>query len=67
MNKSFIIYLILIILLLPAGKTSHIEAGIGYGLDKKMILIGEPETEPHYLIFDKWHKTIEEFLADLKK
>jgi len=56
-----------VILLLPAGKTSHIEAGIGYGLGKHMILIGEPESaEPHYLVFDTWYKTIEEFVSALR-
>src|SRR5438046_2967485 len=32
-----------VILLLPAGTSSHIEAGIAYGLRKPLILIGKPE------------------------
>lgn len=32
-----------VILLLPAGISFHIEAGIAYGLGKRLILIGEPE------------------------
>ncbi len=52
------------ILLLPAGTSAHIEAGIAYGLGKHLILIGEPEKpETHYLIFDERYRDIEEFLA----
>ena len=52
-----------IILLLPAGTSAHIEAGIAYGLGKPLILIGEPEKpETLYLIFKERYKTIEEFL-----
>lgn len=57
-----------VILLLPAGVNSHIEAGIAFGLGKHLVLIGEPETvETHYLIFDEFYKTIEEYVASLKK
>jgi len=57
-----------VIMLFPAGHTSHIEAGIGYGLNKKLILIGEVENvEPHYLIFSEWYKTIDDFIASLTK
>lgn len=57
-----------VILLLPAGKTSHLQAGIGFGLDKKMILIGEAESpETHYLIFENYYPTVEAFVASLKK
>jgi len=56
------------ILLLPAGETSHIEAGIAYGLGKKMVLIGSPESvKTHYLIFSEWHKTIPEYIESLRK
>ena len=52
-----------VILLLPAGTSAHIEAGIAYGLGKRLILIGEPEKpESLYLIFQERYKTIDEFL-----
>ncbi len=52
-----------VIVLLPAGNSTHIEAGIAYGLGKPLILIGEPEKpETLYLIFNERYKTIEEFL-----
>jgi len=52
-----------VIMLLPAGNSVHIEAGIAYGLGKKLILIGEPEKpDSLYLIFKERYKTIEEFL-----
>ncbi len=55
------------VLLLPAGETSHIEAGIAYGLSKKMILIGQPPVvKTHYLIFGEWYKTIEEYITALR-
>src|SRR5687768_6589668 len=38
------------ILLLPAGESSHIQAGIAFGLGKKTILIGKPAAvKTHYL------------------
>src|SRR5690348_6003658 len=41
-----------VVLLLPAGTSSHIEAGIAFGKGKKVILIGEPEKpETLYFIF----------------
>ncbi len=52
-----------VIMLLPAGNSAHIEAGIAYGLGKPLILIGEPEKpESLYLMFKERYKTIEEFL-----
>ena len=55
-----------VIVLLPAGNSVHIEAGIAYGLDKELILIGELEKpETLYLIFEKQYKTIEEFLQTI--
>lgn len=55
-----------LIMLLPAGKSVHIEAGAAWGLGKEMILIGEQkETESAYLIFDQRFATIEEFLKSL--
>ncbi len=53
-----------VIVLLPAGNSVHIEAGIAYGLGKPLILIGKPEKpETLYLIFEERYDTIEEFLA----
>lgn len=52
-----------VIMLLPAGNSVHIEAGIAYGLGKHLILIGKPEKpDSLYLIFKERHKNIEEFL-----
>lgn len=52
-----------IILLLPAGTSAHIEAGVAYGLGKPLILIGEPaKPESLYLIFKERYVNIEEFL-----
>lgn len=51
---------------MPAGKSAHIEAGIAYGLGKKLVLIGEQKkTESHYLIFDEFYKSIDDFLTSL--
>lgn len=56
-----------VILLLPAGTSAHIEAGIAYGLGKPLILIGEPEKpESLYLMFERRHKTVDEFLETVK-
>lgn len=55
------------ILLLPAGESSHIQAGIAFGLDKKVILIGEPAAvKTHYLIFDEHYATIDDYLKTAK-
>jgi hypothetical protein len=55
-----------LILLLPAGKSAHIEAGAAYGMGKKCIVIGEQkETESLYLIFNEFYKTIDEFVKSL--
>ncbi len=57
-----------VILLLPAGKSAHVEAGIAYGLGKPLILIGEQkETESLYLIFNQVHHSIITFLTSLPK
>lgn len=54
------------VLLLPAGKSGHLEAGAAYGMGKKCIVIGEQkETETLYLIFDEHYDTIENFLDTL--
>ena len=56
-----------LILLLPAGKSSHIEAGTAYGMGKPCIVIGEQkETESLYLIFSKFYETIDDFIASLE-
>ena len=55
-----------LILLLPAGKSAHIEAGMAYGLGKKCILIGDQkEAESLYLIFDEFYLSIEAFLGSI--
>jgi hypothetical protein len=56
-----------LILLLPAGKSAHIEAGVAYGMNKRTILIGEQkEAESLYLIFSEEYPTIEAFITNLK-
>ncbi|MCI8308843.1 MAG: hypothetical protein HFJ45_01205 [Clostridia bacterium] len=58
------------LLVLPAGKSAHIEAGIAYGLGKKCYAIGEYDvTDSLYLIFDKIFADInelKEFLENYK-
>lgn len=56
----------LVILLLPAGISSHLEAGIAYGWGKKVVLIG-PIIKPEvvYLIFNKIYLDESSFLKDL--
>ena len=56
----------IVILLLPAGISAHIEAGLAYGLGKELILIGEPEKpETLYFIFGKRYESINDFLKSL--
>lgn len=56
----------ILILLLPAGASAHLEAGIAYGLGKKCILIGEKkEAESIYLVFDEFYDSIDEFIRSL--
>ncbi len=56
------------LLVLPAGKSSHIEAGIAYGLGKKCYAIGEYETtDSLYLIFDKIFANKNELVEFLKE
>ena len=56
------------LLVLPAGKSGHIEAGIAYGMGKKCYAIAEYEaTDSLYNIFDKIFANEEEldlFLSD---
>ncbi len=55
------------LLVLPAGKSAHIEAGIAYGLGKKCYAIGEYDvTDSLYLIFDKIFKNENELKSFLE-
>lgn len=57
-----------VILLLPAGISSHMEAGYAYGLGKRCILIGTPEkTETTYCMFSERHNSIDEFINSVSK
>jgi hypothetical protein len=54
------------VMLLPVGKSCHIEAGVAYGMGKKCILIGEQtEAESLYLIFSEAYPTVEDFLKTI--
>ena len=56
------------LLVLPAGKSGHIEAGIAYGLEKKCYAIGEYEaTDSLYNIFEKIFKDENELEEFIKK
>lgn len=56
------------LLVLPAGKSAHIEAGIAYGQGKKCYAIGEYDvTDSLYLIFDKIFKDENELRKFLKE
>ncbi len=49
------------LLVLPAGKSGHIEAGIAYGMGKKCYAIGEYDaTDSLYNIFDTIFKNLDE-------
>ena len=55
-----------LVLVLPAGKSAHIEAGVAYGLGKKLILVGEQkEAESLYLIFDEGYPTVDSFVDSI--
>ena len=57
----------IVIILLPAGNSVHMEAGLAFGLNKKLVLIGEPEKpETLYLMFEERYGNIEEFLNSVK-
>jgi len=54
------------ILLLPAGMSCHVEAGVAFGLGKRLILIGEPEkSESLYGIFTERYVSQQQFLKSL--
>ena len=59
-----------LLLVLPAGKAAHIEAGIAYGLGKKCYAIGEYEqTDTLYNIFENIFEStheLEKFLKEYK-
>ena len=56
-----------LLLVLPAGKSAHIEAGVSYGLGKRCYAIGEYDvTDSLYLIFDKIFANEEELIEFLK-
>lgn len=56
------------LLVLPAGKSAHIEAGIAYGLGKKCYAIGEYDvTDSLYLIFDRIFANEKELIDFLEK
>ena len=56
------------LLVLPAGKSGHIEAGIAYGMNKKCFAIGEYDaTDSLYNIFDNIfndEKELEQYLKE---
>lgn len=55
-----------LVLLLPAGKSAHIEAGVAYGMGKHCVVIGEQkETESLYFIFSEFYENIDDFIASL--
>ena len=55
-----------VIMLEPAGHSSLLEAGIGYGLGKKVFIVGTVEKpEVFYLISEKLYPDIPSFLADV--
>jgi hypothetical protein len=56
-----------LVMLLPAGKSCHLEAGVAWGLGKECILIGEQkEAETLYLIFGAVYPTVDAFIAGLR-
>ncbi len=57
-----------LLLVLPAGKAAHIEAGIAYGLGKKCYAIGEYDiTDSLYNIFDDIFANEEELVDFLQE
>ena len=56
------------LLVLPAGKSGHIEAGVAYGLGKKCFAIGEYDsTDSLYNIFEEIFSNEEELENYIKK
>ena len=55
-----------LVLLEPAGGSSLLEAGVAYGLGKKLILVGGiTKPEVVYLVFDEIYLDMSSFLHDL--
>lgn len=55
------------LMVLPAGKSGHIEAGVAYGLEKKCYAIGEFDaTDSLYNIFEEIFKDEKELKEYLK-
>lgn len=55
-----------LILLLPSGKSAHIEAGVAYGMGKNCIVIGkQKETESLYLIFNQHFSSTNDFIESI--
>ena len=53
-----------LILLLPSGRSAHIEAGYAKASGKTVLVYGDlplGEFDAMYLLFDGWHKSIEIF------
>lgn len=56
----------IVVLLLPAGGSSHVEAGIAYGLGKRVMIIGRVERpEVFYLICEKIYPDADAFLREI--
>jgi hypothetical protein len=57
-----------VILVQPAGHSSLLEAGIGYGMGKRVITIGPIEKpEVFYLICEETYPDVDAFLADIAR
>jgi hypothetical protein len=57
----------MVLFLQPGGHSSLIEAGIGYGMGKRVAIIGEIEKpEVFYLICEKIYPDLDSFLKDLQ-
>lgn len=50
-------------LVAPGGNSSHIETGIAFALNKRMVLIGEPSRDCFYNVFDKIYDGGEAFIT----
>lgn len=56
------------LLVLPAGKSGHIEAGVAYGMGKKCYAIGEFDaTDSLYNIFEEIFSSKEELKSFLEQ
>lgn len=56
-----------LLLVLPAGKSGHIEAGVAYGMGKKCYAIGEFDaTDSLYNIFEEIFENENELIEFLK-